>query len=48
VRIALCGLFNKLNQALQIEIEDSVLADMLSKGIHVEAHDLGAAKPGAV
>ena len=32
-RIGICSVFNMLNQALQIEIEDSVLADMLAKQI---------------
>src|SRR5438132_11152448 len=31
VRIGFCRVFNMLNQALQIEIEDSVHADMLAK-----------------
>ena len=31
-RIALCGFYNRFNEALQIEIEDGVTADLLSKG----------------
>ena len=31
-RIALCGFYNRFNEALQIEIEDGVIADLLSKG----------------
>lgn len=33
VRIGLCGLFNKFNQALQIDMEEAVAADMQSKGL---------------
>lgn len=33
VRIALCGLFNKVNDALQIDMEESVIADMFAKNI---------------
>ena len=36
VRIGVTILFNKLNQALQLDMEDSVLADMRSKNITVE------------
>ncbi|MCZ6843178.1 MAG: carboxymuconolactone decarboxylase family protein [SAR324 cluster bacterium] len=32
LRTALCGFFNRFNDALQIEIEDGVLEDMLAKG----------------
>lgn len=35
VRIGICSLFNKLNQALQIEIEDTVLARMADTGLTV-------------
>ena len=31
-RIALCGFYNRFNEALQIEIEDGVLEDLLAKG----------------
>lgn len=31
LRIALCGFFNRFNDALMIEIEDGVLEDMLSR-----------------
>ena len=31
-RIALCGFYNRFNEALQIEIEDGVISDLLSKG----------------
>ncbi len=32
VRTALCGFFNRFNDALQIGMEDGVIADMLSRG----------------
>ena len=32
LRTALCGFFNRFNDALQIEMEDGVLEDMLSRG----------------
>ena len=32
LRIALCGFFNRFNDALQIDMEDGVLEDMLSHG----------------
>ena len=32
LRIALCGFFNRFNDALQIGIEDGVIEDMLSRG----------------
>ena len=35
VRIGICSLFNKLNQALQIEIEDTALAQMADAGLTV-------------
>ncbi|MGI9385413.1 MAG: carboxymuconolactone decarboxylase family protein [Methyloligellaceae bacterium] len=35
VRIGICSLFNKLNQALQIEMEDAVLARMADAGLTV-------------
>ena len=31
-RIALCGFYNRFNEALQIEIENGVLEDLLAKG----------------
>ena len=37
VRIGLCSLFNKFNQALQVEIEDTVLARMAADGLSGEA-----------
>ena len=45
LRIALCGFFNRFNDALAIEIEDGALTDMLSKGAR-EA-DLPGAGDGA-
>ena len=33
MRIALTGLFNKVNQALGIEIEEGLMAELMSKGI---------------
>ena len=36
LRIALCGFFNRFNDALQIDIEDGVLQEMLSTGSRVE------------
>ena len=33
VRIGICSLFNKLNQALQVDIEETALADMLARGV---------------
>jgi len=33
LRIALCGFFNRFNDALQIDMEDGVIADMLSHGV---------------
>ena len=32
LRIALCGFFNRFNDALQIGMEDGVIEDMLSRG----------------
>ena len=32
LRIALCGFFNRFNDALQIGMEDGVLEDMLTRG----------------
>ncbi len=55
VRIGLCSLFNKLNQALEVEIEDAVLAQMAAGGISAEARptasglettEPGDARPG--
>lgn len=34
LRISICNLFNQFNEALQIEMEDGVLADALSRGVH--------------
>lgn len=36
LRIALCGFFNRFNDALQIGMEDGVVEDMLAKGAKVE------------
>lgn len=36
LRVALCGFFNRFNDALQIGMEDGVLEDMLSKGSRPE------------
>ena len=33
MRIGLTGLFNKVNQALQIEMEDDLMVDFLEKGL---------------
>lgn len=35
LRIALTGLFNRVNQALEIEIEDDLMADFIGKGLPV-------------
>ena len=32
LRTALCGFFNRFNDVLQIEMEDGVMEDMLSRG----------------
>ncbi len=34
MRTALCGFFNRVNDALQIGIEDGVIEDMLSHGVN--------------
>ena len=36
MRIALTGLFNKVNQALGIEMEEGLMAQLMSKGISTE------------
>lgn len=36
IRIALCGFFNRVNDALVIDIEQGVLEDMLSRGSKLE------------
>lgn len=41
VRIGITILFNKLNQALQLDMEDSVSADMRSKNITAEPFSSG-------
>ena len=33
MRTALCGFFNRVNDALQIGIEDGVVEDMLAHGV---------------
>jgi len=35
-RTALCGFYNRFNEALRLEIEDGVIADMLACGSHLE------------
>jgi len=37
LRTALCGFFNRFNDAMQIEMEDGVLEDMLATGVAGEA-----------
>ncbi len=37
LRTALCGFFNRFNDVLQIEVEDSALTDMLSSGVNEES-----------
>ncbi len=39
MRIALTGLFNKVNQALGIEMEEGLMADLMDKGISTNALD---------
>ena len=36
VRIAMCGFYNRFNEALRLDIEDGVLADVLAKGGRLE------------
>jgi uncharacterized peroxidase-related enzyme len=43
VRIALCGFFNRVNDALQIGIEDGVVEDMLAHGVSNETANTGNA-----
>ncbi len=46
LRTALCGFFNRFNEALQIGIEDGVIEDMLSRGSNKDElpeHDFQAA-----
>lgn len=47
LRISLCSLFNQLNEALQIELEEGVLAGALARGLSATAIDdgHGAASP---
>jgi alkylhydroperoxidase family enzyme len=42
LRISLCSLFNQLNEALQIAMEDGVLATVLAKGLREASFDHGA------
>jgi len=35
-RTALCGFYNRFNEALRLDIEDGVIADMLACGGHLE------------
>ena len=37
LRTALCGFFNRFNDVLQIELEDGVIEDMLSRGLSKES-----------
>ncbi len=49
LRTALCGFFNRFNDALQIGIEDGVIEDMLSRGGRLEdlpGHDDAATAAG--
>jgi uncharacterized peroxidase-related enzyme len=46
VRIALCGLFNRVNDALQIDSEDSVTAAMLETGVTAQAPEQDEAAEG--
>jgi uncharacterized peroxidase-related enzyme len=48
LRIALCGFFNRFNDALQIGMEDGVMEDMLSRGLDEEALPDHEAAAGAV
>ena len=46
LRTALCGFFNRFNDALQIGMEEGVLEDMLSRGSSLDAlpqHEDGVA-----
>jgi alkylhydroperoxidase family enzyme len=36
LRTALCGFFNRFNEAMQIEMEDGVLEDMMAIGAAAE------------
>ena len=36
MRIALTGLFNKVNQALEIEMEEGLMAELMNKGVSAE------------
>ena len=40
MRIGLTGLFNKVNQALGIEMEEGAMAELINKGIATEVLDL--------
>lgn len=42
LRVSLCSLFNQLNEALQIAMEDGVLANVLAKGLKEASFDHGA------
>ncbi len=48
LRIALCGFFNRFNDALQIGMEDGVIEDMLSRGLDEETLPDHEAAAGAV
>ena len=45
LRTALCGFFNRFNDALQIGMEEGVIEDMLSSGAKTE--DLPAHEPAS-
>ena len=39
MRIALTGLFNKVNQALGIEMEEGLMAEFMSKGLSIDSFE---------
>jgi len=39
MRIALTGLFNKVNQALGIEMEEGLMAEFMSKGLSIASFE---------
>lgn len=46
LRVSLCSLFNQFNEALQIPLEDGVLADALTKGLKEATFEHGPAADG--
>jgi len=46
LRTALCGFFNRFNDALQICMEDGVIEDMLNRGFEDDASSDHAAAAG--